>query len=176
MPYKKRSSNIKNRSRGRRAKAVGAQFEKAIERSCIRYRSKGIAHIQKTPEPFKIVGVKGKYTYGFIEKQAQPDFTGTLKNGQSIVFEAKHTNTTHIRFDRLSFQQEKELAVHDDLGALVFILITFGFKTFYAVPWIDWKELKETVNKKSVNEKDLEQYKVPMKNGLIAFLQLKEQE
>lgn len=170
MQYKRKQKQLKNRTRGKRAKAVGASFENMIERSCIRYRSKGIAHIQKTPEPFRIVGVKGKYAYGFIEKQAQPDFTGTLKGGRSIVFEAKHTNTTNIPFDRISIQQEKELDIHEKLGAITFVLITFSFKTFYSVPWKDWKQLKESIGKKSVNEKDLGRYEIQEVNGLVNFL------
>lgn len=161
-----------NRSRGRRAKAVGANFEKVIERSCIRYRDKGIAYIQKTPEPFKVLGLNRNYMYGFFEKKAQPDFTGTLRDGKSIVFEAKHTSTTNISFERISKQQEKELDHHAALGAMTFVLITFSFENFYSVDWVDWKRLKETVNKKSVNEKDLEQYKIPGDRGLIDFLQV----
>lgn len=174
MPRNYQRKNTKNRSRGRKAKAVGAQFENAVERSCIRYRTKGIAHIQKTPEPFKLIGVKGKYAYGFIEKKAQPDFTGTLSDGRSVIFEAKHTNSTNIPFDRISYQQELELDIHEELGALTFVLVTFSFKTFYTVPWADWKRLKETVNKKSVNEKDLEPFQIEVNDGLIDFLNSEE--
>lgn len=45
-------------------------------------------------------------------------------------------------------------------------------KKIYVIPWKDWKYLKEIVNKKSVNEKDLKEYQVLLKNGLLNFLKI----
>ncbi len=164
------SKKVSNRLGGRRAKKLGDMFEHLIERSCNYYRNKGIAHIQKTPEPFRFLGKRGKHVYGFYEKQAQPDFQGTLENGQSIIFEAKHTDTTNLPFERITRAQTHELERHNRLGAECYVIVSFSFKHFYLIDWKDWKNLKETVRKKSVNQKDLEAYEIQLENGILNFL------
>ena len=156
--------------RGLKAKRNGSGFERLIEVTCAVYKNIGKAHIQKTPEPFKLLKKKGKQAIGVYEKKAQPDFTGTIKGGRSIVFEAKHTDSTNVPFDRLSPAQEKDLAYHDHLGAVALVVISFSLKRFYAVPWTDWKHLKDTSGKKSVNEKDLAEYGIEIKGGLLDLL------
>src|SRR5699024_7034011 len=109
-----------NRAQGRKAKRNGQVFESLLERSCIYYKKMGIAHIQKTPEPMRIIAPisRGKGQYKAIfEKKAQPDFTGTLSNGKSIVFEAKNTDSTNLPFDRINDVQESDLSYHAHLGA-----------------------------------------------------------
>lgn len=160
----------KNRRRGLKAKRNGAVFENMIERSCIHYKVNGIAHIQKTPEPFRIVSKQRNMVHGFFEKKAQPDFTGTLKGGQAIVFEAKNTDSTNIKFDRINAVQERDLDYHSHLGAQALILISFNLKRFYKVPWKEWQSMKDTLGKKSVNEKDLVDYQISTNKGLIDFL------
>lgn len=162
----------RNRLQGRKAQRVGAAFETLVERSCGYYLNSGRAHIQKTPEPFRMVsqGRNGQVV-GFFEKMAQPDFQGTLKNGRSIVFEAKHTNSTNTRFDRISVAQSRELDRHSAFGADCFIIIGFELTNFYMVNWRDWQNLKKSIGKKSVNEKDLKEYGVKYINGVIRFLE-----
>lgn len=166
---------MKNRLNAKKANAYGAQFENLLQRSCIRYSNNKIAHIQKTPEPTKVIRATGggRYIMVFTEK-AQPDFTGTLHDGQSIVMEAKHTNTTNIPFNRISIKQEQELNIHEKLGAKCLVVVAFKMNNFYAIPWRNWKELKITTGKKSVNQKDLENYKIEIKRGLLDFLNIGE--
>lgn len=164
---------MKNSISGKRANAYGTQFETLIERSCRRYSRQGIAHIQKTPEPTKVIKPTGGGRYIMVfTKKAQPDFTGTLNNGQSIVLEAKHTNITNIEFKRISLNQENELNIHEELGAQCLVIIAFRMKDFYVIPWSIWKTLKTTVGKKSLNQKDLENYKIELKRGLLDFLNI----
>lgn len=121
---------MSNRAAGRTAKAVGQQFENLIERSCVYYSNKGIAHIHKTPEPFRMLRRQGNHVVGFYEKKAQPDFSGTLADGQSIVMEAKHTSSTNVPFDSISYNQELELNRHEELGAKCSVIVTFKLKKF----------------------------------------------
>lgn len=152
---------------GKKAKSNGKRFEDMIEVACDLYTQKGIARISKTPEPMKIIGkqTRGGFPAVFV-KQAQPDFQGTLKGGTSIMFEAKHTASTNIRFDRLTNEQVKEFQWHDELGGICFIFITFNFDSYYTVMWKDWLELKRRTNKLSANKKDLEPYKIDFSNDL----------
>lgn len=155
---------------GKKAQAYGAHFERLIELSCRNYKARGLAYIEKTPEPFKPIKRKGARMIGFYEKKAQPDFAGTLKNGRSIVFEAKHTNTTNLAFNRLEQHQKGALEIHDRLGAMSFILISFSLDNFYKVSYKDWVKLESGIGKKSVNEKDLAAYRLDSGKGLVKFL------
>ncbi|MEC6747348.1 Holliday junction resolvase RecU [Marinilactibacillus sp. XAAS-LB27] len=152
------------------AKRNGEHFEKLIEITCAYYSKMNIAHIQKTPEPMKILSVidktKGHFRAHF-EKKAQPDFTGTLKDGKSIVFEAKHTEDPSIRFDRINMIQEQDLKLHDSLGAYSFILVSFKMRSFYAIPVEDWMHLKLTSGKKSVNQNEISEFEIAYGNGVL---------
>ena len=77
---------------GKIAKARGKQFESRIDDSFAYYAQKGFAIIEKTPEPMhptKNLG-NGKFI-AYYEKQAQPDYKGTIKGGRTVMFEAKFT-------------------------------------------------------------------------------------
>lgn len=162
---------MSNQVRGLKSKRNGQRFERLVERSCIDYKKRKEAFIQKTPEamrPLRPMG-NGKFISVF-EKKSQPDFQGTLWKGRSVVFEAKHTDSTNIRFDRLADHQEAELLHHAELGAEAFILVSFSARRFYKVPIKDWINYKETLNKKSMNEDNLSQHVVRLMNGYIKFL------
>lgn len=123
-----------NNYRGLKAKRNGDRFELLLDRTCLHYALQGKAYIQKTPEPMRVIAPisRSKEQYKAIfTKKAQPDYTGTLKDGRSIVFEAKNTDSTNLAFDRLSPAQEKDLAYHDHLGAVALIVISFSLKRFY---------------------------------------------
>lgn len=162
----------KRRISGLKSKRNGSIFEHMIDRACRYYESREIAYIQKTPEPMRITGRTNRngVFQAVFDKKAQPDYTGTLGNGISIVFEAKHTNNTNIKFNRIELHQESELDKHTELGAATFILVSFSTKHFYKVPWLEWLNLKETIGKKSVNEKDLKEYEVEVSEGIVKFL------
>lgn len=155
-----------------KAKRNGESFEQLIEITCAYYSKMGIAHIQKTPEPMRVIKPigGGRYTAVFTKK-AQPDFTGTLKGGKSIVFEAKHTDGTNIPFDRINKEQERDLALHNHLDAFTGIIISFGMKHFYFIPYDLWVYKKENIGKKSVNQLDLVDYEISTKKGIVDFLE-----
>lgn len=163
----------KNDYKGLKAKRNGERFEQLLDVTCVHYSLRGLAYIQKTPEPMRVIAPisrsKGQYKAIFTKK-AQPDYTGTLKSGRSIVFEAKHTDSTRLAFDRLSYAQEKDLGYHDCLGAKSLIVISFNMKSFYAVPWKKWKQLKQHSGKKSVNQSDLVEFEISTKNGMLNLL------
>lgn len=161
----------KNQIRGKRSKAYGDQFERLIELSCNRYASEGSAYINKTYPPFTAIRRQGNQVVGFYGKKGQPDFAGTLDNGRSVVFEAKHTSSTRIPFKQVAPHQKQALKKHHELGAESFILVAFKLDDIYKIPIIDWLELEKKIDKKSVNEKDLAEYKLSKDKGLIRFLE-----
>lgn len=158
---------------GRKARSSGAFFEQLIEISCSYYRRFGLADIQKTPEPIRIIKVidrkKGMFEAVF-EKKAQPDFKGVIKGGQMILFEAKRTQASNIAKNRISSEQERNFNTSAKLGAECFVLVSFNEKNFYKVPWNVWERMEAIFKKKSVNKDDLAPYEVEYMNGLINFL------
>lgn len=161
-----------NRKSGYYAKKVGQQFEELIERACKHYLKRKIALIEKTPEPMKMLraGTRGQVIAAY-EKKAQPDFKGTAQGGRSVVFEAKHTSDTRIAFARVAPHQASNLALHDSLGAESFVLVSFQLKRFYNVPIAKWLAMPDELRKKSANEKDLAEFEVVYKNGIVQFLE-----
>lgn len=157
------------------ARAYGELFERLLEVSCSYYRRFGVADIQKTPEPMKVIEPinrsKGVFKAVF-EKQAQPDFKGVLKGGQMILFEAKRTQASSIPKKRVSDEQAANFSSAEKLGATCFIVVSFNERRFFRVPWNVWNSMEVVFKKKSVNEKDLEKYEIPFENGMIQFLKL----
>lgn len=162
---------MKSRVQGAKAKAAGKHFENYIEKSCSYYAHKKMALIEKTPEPLKMIRrLTGNQVIAVFDKVGQPDFKGTLNGGQSVVFEAKHTSSNLIEFARLQPHQLANLRLHKRLGAECFVLVSFKLNSFYRVPIEVWEALPSELGKKSVNEKNLAQYKVEIKHGVIDFL------
>lgn len=150
-----------SRSGGFKARANGEHFEALIEMACNRYKNAGVAFIEKTPEATKpIRPLKGGQFVTCFTKQAQPDFKGTIKPGRAVVFEAKHTASGRIEQNRVTDEQAKALTIHHELGAAVFVLVSFNLDTFYRVPWTVWRNMPEHFGKVSANAKDLEPYRV----------------
>lgn len=164
--------HIKAQLTGRRARVAGEHFERMISASCAYYLDRGLAKIEKTPEPMKPLGAKnhkGQFLACYT-KQAQPDYGGTLKGGRSIYFEAKHTDDDRIEQRRLTQEQADDLEAHHKLGAIAFVLVSFGLSSFYRVPWPVWRDMAETYGRKYMTRDELTPYKVPAVAGYIKLL------
>lgn len=151
-------------------RAQGGAFENAIEASCIYYKIKKRAFIEKTPEPMKILR---RLLDGFLccfLKPAQPDYKGTLAGGRAICFEAKNTEADKIPESRVTPAQKDALDNHLELGAACFVVISLGMQNFYRVPWKDWRSMKERLGRKYMNASDLEPYRLKFESGVIKFL------
>jgi len=158
---------------GKRSKVVGEYFENLISRSCSFYCDKNLAHIEKTPEPMKVLKPMPRQAGKFIacfEKAAQPDYKGTLKGGLSIVFEAKHTDHDRIERGRLTHEQLDDLEKHHRLGALAFVFVSFGLQSFYRIPWTVWRDMKDLYGRKYLKADELESYRLPAPGGVIKLL------
>lgn len=157
---------------GRRARVAGGHFENMISASCDYYLDRGLAKIEKTPEPMKPLGAKnqkGQFLACYT-KQAQPDYSGTLLGGRSIYFEAKHTDSDRIEQRRLTDEQADDLEAHYKLGALTFVLVSFSLSDFYRVPWPIWRDMAEIYGRKYIKQVELERYEVPAVAGYIKLL------
>ena len=156
---------------GAKNKAQGDALEEQIITACGFYQSVGLAAIDKTPEPMKILErlAEGKFLCCFAKK-AQPDFQGTLSSGRSVMFDAKSTRTGKIRQSEVSDTQWKYLDEHQRMNALCFILVSFG-DLFALVPWDDWKQMGEKFGHKYMTREEAAPYRVRYNTrGVLDFL------
>ena len=158
---------------GKRNRALGLQFEAIINEACDHYRSMGLANIEKTPEPMRVIGVINRKLGHFkavFEKAAQPDFKGTMAGGRSVCFDAKHTETDRIKQDAVTVKQWEALDTHEAMGALCFVIVCLD-NTYYRVPWDKWKTMKEDCGHKYMNAADLHPYTLGVWPGHLRFLE-----
>lgn len=165
--------SITNAIRGRNNRAAGKAFEELIEAACETYLIRGDASIKKTPEPMRIIqDLGGGRFVATFEKKAQPDFKGTLRGGASVLFDAKNTTADRISQSVVSDTQGRDMDAHAALGGKCFILVSYGFQSFYHVPWGIWKNMKNTFGRKYLTPEDIGQYRIVFHNGILDFLRI----
>ena len=57
------------------------------------------------------------------------------------------------------------------MDALCFVVVCIKYEHFYRVPWKDWKNMKTLFGHKHMTLEELEEYRVPCKNGMICYLE-----
>ena len=145
---------------GKIAKARGKQFESRIDDSFAYYAQKGFAIIEKTPEPMRPIKSLGEGRFvAIFEKQAQPDYKGTLAGGQVVVFEAKSTATDRIIQDRVTEDQAERLSRCAKLGGLAFVLCQFASGQVYKLPWSIWENMQQQIGVKYITEESAAPYR-----------------
>lgn len=158
--------------RNKRSRAAGATFESMIDGACCWYSADSKAKIEKEQEPMKPIKALpgGKFLACYTEK-AGVDYKGTLVGGRAVAFEAKHTDTEVMQRSRLEPWQMDYLRQHQQLGAVTFVLLSFGLQNFYRVPFRVWDDMKKEFGKVSVREADLQEYKINIRCGRLMFLE-----
>jgi len=157
---------------GAASKQLGEAFERRIDAALERYELRGEALVMKTPEPMRATkDLGGGRFVAHHEKKAQPDYKGVLKGGRAIVFEAKCTATGRMEQGRVTPEQEKALNGFSALGAECFVVVGFGLRDIYKVPWADWRGMKDRWGRKHVVPGDLGEHRVrPGPGGLPLIL------
>lgn len=165
--------NVQRSQQGLQSRRAGEYFENIIAASLRWYEDKGLACVEKTPEPMKPLrapNARGQFLACYV-KAGQPDFKGTLTGGRSVVFEAKHTDTDKIDYSRLTDEQIKKLSTHYKLGAAAFVLVSFGLQDFYRIPWEVWRDMKTIYGHKHMKQGELEPYRVQYTGGVLKLLE-----
>lgn len=165
-------TDVKRQIRAARSRISGQIFEEQIQKSLAWHEERGIMKAAKTPEPMKPVGkpLPGGHFEAVYTKAAQVDFSGTIRGGRAVRFEAKQTDTGRFQRTRLTEEQMDDLRAHEKLGALCFVILAFGVDHFYRVPWKLWDTMKSTFGRCYVTENDLQQYRIPFTAGVIKIL------
>lgn len=164
--------DVENQIRGRRNNASGDLFENIINGACQYYREKGVAIIEKTPEPMRPLKPYGRGQFiACFEKQAQPDYKGVLRDGQAIIFEAKHTDSGRMQESVITKTQRQNLDDFQKMGAQCFVMVSMAFEKFYRVPWNVFGDMKLKFGRKYMTEKELEPYQLHQRRGIVLILE-----
>lgn len=154
------------RARNKKVRHEGGKFEDMILAACAVYRERGVAEIDKVPEPRKVVGRTGGRTSAMIcinAAKAHPDFMGSVApEGKCIVFDAKHTDKDRIQQNALTENQTKILRSHQRCGADCFVAVSFEFEDFFLIPFGVWDGMKDFFGRKYILPTDdgIQQFRV----------------
>lgn len=155
--------------KGKKNNAQGHFFEGFIKTACAVYKQKGIAYVEKMPEPFMVLEKKDRGIFkGRFIAHAQPDFMGTLSGGRSICFEAKYTSTDKLAQNVMTGEQWDSLEQHWKAGAKAGVCAGIG-NVYAFIPWPVWRSMQEIYGHKYMTAEDLEPYRVRF-NGACMFL------
>lgn len=134
----------------------GMSFEEYITYANRRYRSAGIAVVEKQHTLFKpIRNGRGMIVSCKVEEKATVDFMGRYRN-IPVAVEAKHTSSNRIKFSEVKDHQAEFLDDFTDgkygsgFGA---VLVSFNLQRFFLVPWIFWSVGREAWKKSKGKEK-----------------------
>ena len=86
------------------------------------------------------------------------------------MFEAKHTDTDRIEYNRLTDKQVEKLSTHHKLGAAAFVMVSFGLQDFYRIPWEVWRDMKDLFGHKHMKKSECEPYRVQYIAGVLKLL------
>ena len=163
---------------GKINRELGKIFENTVDTICQVYEMNGLARIEKTPEPMKILKYmdQGRFEAVF-EKDAQPDFKGTVKGGRTVVFDAKFTESDRVRYQVLSDNQREALKKYSELGAMAFILVGFANGKIYKIDINEWDNMKQDFGRLYIKQDELDSLNNKEitsinKNGVVDFLNL----
>lgn len=132
--------NVYQRSQANR----GKPFEDFLKFVHQRYQQTGIACIHKVPTEFiPIRDAHGKICSCKVEEKSCVDYLGRYKD-TPVAVEAKHEESERIAFDRVEPHQSNYMDDYTrDPAAVGIVIVSFGLRRFFAVPWIFWKTARE---------------------------------
>lgn len=162
----------RRRIQGCKAHVAGQLFEDRLNTAFALYRRQGLADVEKTPEPMKIVkSLDGGKFVAVFEKKAQADYSGVIRGGRPVAFEAKYTSLPRMDQSRVTPEQGEFLERRQSFGTLCFILAGFSSGKVYRVPWIVWRDMMDIFGHRSVTEADMRELMVPVRGGVPMVLE-----
>lgn len=134
------SGRLYDRSRANR----GKPFEEFLRFAHEAYERKGVAVVHKVPTEFiPLRNARGEVCNVKVERKSCVDYLGRY-GPTPVAIEAKHTEDGRIRFDRVEDHQAKYLDIWEkDPQAVGIVLVSFGLRRFFAVPWKAWKAARD---------------------------------
>ncbi|MBR5221585.1 MAG: Holliday junction resolvase RecU [Clostridia bacterium] len=127
----------------------GKPFEDFLKFVHQRYQSAGIACVHKVPTEFiPIRNAAGAVCNCKVEEKSCVDYLGRYKS-VPVAIEAKHEEGARIDFSRVEPHQADYMDDYTkDPGAVGIVIVSFGLRRFFAVPWEFWREARDAWQKK----------------------------
>lgn len=154
-----------------KSQIIGAKLEESVKLVCDIYRKRGVAVIDKTPEPIKQLGKMdshGRFKACY-DKKAQPDFKG-VHMGMAICFDTKATESERFQLSNVTPWQVEYLSDFCKSGGDAFVLLKIKSEVFI----LDIKRINNlaALGVKSVRPEDFtEDEKVDTSKGYVDFLE-----
>lgn len=114
----------------------GMAFEEQLKWQHALYLKRGVAKMDKQYVPSLPVK-DGKWAK--VIGKSTVDFSGELRGGQHVAFDAKDTALKRIALNELKDHQQQHLEDIAALGGLAFVLVRFERATVYMIPIEAWK-------------------------------------
>lgn len=153
-----------------KSQIIGAKLEESVKLACALYRKRGVAVIDKTPEPIRQLGKmdsKGHFKACY-DKKAQPDFKG-VHMGMAICFDTKATESERFQLSNVTPWQVNYLNDFRKAGGDAFVLLKIKSEVFI----LDIKRINNLIalGIKSVRAEDFTaDEKVDTSKGYVDFL------
>jgi len=131
---------MKDYSRANRGKPF-EDFLKFVHRQ---YQNKKIACVHKVPTEFiPLRDHTGKVVNCKVEEKSCVDYLGRYRS-IPVAVEAKHEEGDRIAFDRVEPHQATYMDDYiADPAAVGIVIVSFGLRRFFAVPWEFWKAARD---------------------------------
>lgn len=109
------------------AKNDGSAFESMVIMANHMYQARGIAFVEKTPNPWKVKRKGPVIVSAYPTKEGRlVDFIGLVRSGTGIAFDAKSTIVeTRFELANIEDHQVRFLQQYDQLGGIAFLLVEF---------------------------------------------------
>lgn len=152
---------------GKKNKKNGDLFETYLKHACQKYSDDMFADVGKANEPLRIIarlnesGARPTFKCVLTGK-ADPDFKGMLNTGRAVGFEAKHTDAERIDRNVVTQHQTERLNRYSDMGAITFVVVSFGLNKFYRLPWTFWRDMKNIFGHPYITQEDLRSWEIPV--------------
>ena len=114
----------------------GMGFEEQLKWQHAVYEKRGIAKMDKQYVPSLLVK-DGKWAK--VIGKSTVDFSGELRGGRHVAFDAKDCAGRRIDLDRLQTHQLQHLEGIAALGGLAFVLVRFERREVYMIPVTAWR-------------------------------------
>lgn len=136
------------------------QFIELLEAGIAEEFRSGYAYFVRDYEKPRVIKVISERRCICTYPQKPLSFSGTRKDGVSIVFDARFVRGPIIRQNLISPQRAETLQRHSELRALVFIIIGTEDGACYRVPWNVWRSMQTELGRRYLRQADIIRFKV----------------
>ena len=155
----------------------GSAFEEMVNLSNERYKSLGLAVVEKIPTPITPVAICKEtrhITLAYFDKKSTVDYIGAVQ-GIPICFDAKETRLKSYPINNIHRHQIEFMESFAAQKGIAFMLINFAtLNECFFLPFEDLKtfwDKAQSGGKKSINYDEFDQeYLIEQKGGILKYL------